>query len=87
MSTDPRLTTVLGHPVPEDHFAAWAWLGLTTFIVVYVVVFDVWAQVTGHKLMTTQFRLWLFDPVVGPFIAAVWCGVFIGLTYHWFLRK
>jgi len=87
MVSDPRKTTVLGHPVPEDNFAAWAWLIIVSMIVIYVVCFDVWAAKTGHKLMTTQFRLWLFDPVTGPFIAAGWIGAWVGLTYHWFLRK
>lgn len=67
--------------------AAWAWLILTVAVALYVIVFDVHAAVSGGRMMTTQFRLWLFDPVTGPFIAAGWCGLFIGLTYHWFLRK
>lgn len=87
MNPDIRKTTMLGNPVPEDHYAAWAWLAITILIVSYVVVFDVWASMTGHKLMTTQFRLWLFDPVTGPFLAAGWSAVFIGLTFHWFLRR
>lgn len=80
-------TTMLGKPIPDDNRAAWAWLIIMLAIVIYVVIFDVWASRTGHKLMTTQFRLWLFDPVTGPFIAGGWSGIFIGLTYHWFLRK
>ena len=70
-----------------DHNAAWAWLFLTAGIAVYVAAFDIWAHLTGHQMMTTQFRDWLFDPVTGPFIAAGWVGAFTGLTYHWFLRK
>lgn len=87
MSSDIRHTTMLGNPVPEDNYAAWAWLIITVGITLYVVIFDVWASQTHHKMMTTQFRLWLFDPVIGPFLAAGWCAVFIGLTYHWFLRS
>ena len=71
---------------PEDHYAGWAWLILVAGMALYVVAFDLWAHSTRHLLMTSQFRLWLFDPVTGPFIAAVWVGVFTGLTYHWFLR-
>jgi len=73
-------------PPIEDHYASWAWLILTTLLVVYVAGFDVWAHYTGHKLMTTQFRLWLGDPVTGPFIFGGWIAVFSGLTYHWFLK-
>jgi hypothetical protein len=72
---------------PEDSYAAYAWLILTVAVVLFVVAFDLWAHYTGHKMMTTQFRLWLFNPVTGPFIAAGWVGVFTGLTYHWFLKK
>ena len=72
----------MGH----DHHAAWAWLILIVAIVIFVVIFDVWASITHHKLMTTQFRLWLGDPVIGPFIFAAWVAVFAGLTYHWFLK-
>lgn len=87
--TDSLLTTttMTGKPVPEDHFAAWAWLVIILAVVLYVVAFDLWAHFSGHRMMTTQFRLWLFDPVTGPFIFAAWIAVFSGLTYHWFLRK
>src|SRR5258708_3264317 len=70
----------------EDHYASWAWLILTAAVVLFVAGFDLWAHYTGHKLMTTQFRLWLGVPVTGPFIFAVWVAVFAGLTYHWFLK-
>lgn len=73
-------------PQPEDHYAAWAWLALTIALVVFVAAFDLWAHHTGHKLMTTQFRLWLSDPVVGPFIFGGWAGIIAGLTYHWFVK-
>src|SRR5258707_2266370 len=70
----------------EDHYASWAWLALTAAVVLFVAGFDLWAHYTGHKLMTTQFRLWLGDPVIGPFIFGAWVAVFAGLTYHWFLK-
>lgn len=66
--------------------AAWAWLILILSVTLYVVAFDLWAHFSGGVMMTTQFRLWLFDPYTGPFIAAGWSGLFIGLTYHWFLK-
>lgn len=71
----------------RDHHAAWAWLILTIVITLYVVAFDVWAAMTHHRLMTDQFRLWLGDSVIGPFIFGAWVAVFAGLTYHWFLKK
>lgn len=71
---------------PEDHYAGWAWLILTLAIAAFVAAFDIWAGQSHHRMMTTQFRLWLFNPVTGPFIAAAWVAVFTGLTYHWFLR-
>lgn len=50
--------------------AAWAWLVLTVGVTFYVVAFDLFAYYSGARMMTIQFRLWLFDPVTGPFIAA-----------------
>jgi hypothetical protein len=85
--TDPRLTTMTGKPVPPDHWAALAWFIIVAGIICYVVSFDVWASISGHRLMTTQFRLWLFSPIIGPFIFGSWIAVFSGLTYHWFLRS
>ncbi len=64
--------------------AAWAWLVLAVFVIVYVVVFDLHAHFSGTATMSGQFRAWLFNPVIGPFIAGGWAGVFVGLTYHWF---
>ena len=63
--------------------APWAWLILTVIIVVFVAVFDVHAAITHGKTMSGQFRDWLFNPVIGPFIAAGWVGVFAGLSWHW----
>lgn len=65
---------------------AWAWLILTIALVLYVVVFDVHAYLTGGATMTGQFRAWLLDSVLGPFIFGGWVGLFAGLTFHWFLR-
>ena len=73
--------------IVEDHYAAWAWFILTVSIILYVVAFDLWAHYTHHKLMTTQFRLWLFNPVTGPFIFGAWVAIIAGLSYHWFLEK
>lgn len=70
----------------QDHYAAWAWLILTTAITLYVVTFDLWAHFNKHRLMTDQFRLWLGDSTIGPIIFGVWVAVFAGLTYHWFLK-
>lgn len=70
----------------EDHYAAWAWLILTGIIVLFVAGFDVWAHYTGHKQMTDQFRQWLGDHVIGPFIFGGWVGIFAGLSWHWLVK-
>ncbi len=62
--------------------AAWAWLVLAVIVVVYVVVFDVHAYFSGGATMSGQMRTWLFSPVTGPFAAALWIGVFVGLMVH-----
>jgi hypothetical protein len=67
--------------------AGWAWLVLTVGVVLYVVAFDLWAYYTQTTMMTVEFRSWLFNPVTGPFIFAGWVGLFVGLTYHWFLKR
>lgn len=66
--------------------AAWAWLVLLVLVTGFVAVFDVWAHLHGHLTMTGQFRLWLGDEVIGPFIFGAWVGVFGGLTWHWLVR-
>lgn len=63
--------------------AAWAWAILAAIIVVFVVVFDVHASIAHTATMSGQFRKWLFNPTIGPFAAALWVGVFAGLTWHW----
>lgn len=63
---------------------AWAWLILTIAVVLYVVIFDVHAVLSGGNTMSGQFRKWLFNPSIGPVIFAVWVGIFTGLTFHWF---
>lgn len=63
-----------------------AWIGITLMIAGYVTAYDVWSYKTGHKMMTTQFREWLHGTVSGPLIAAIWGGVFIGLTFHFLVR-
>lgn len=66
---------------------AWAWLVLAVIVAVFVVVFDVHAAVTHAETMSGKFRDWLFNPVIGPFLAAAWVGTFVGLTFHWFEYK
>ncbi len=66
--------------------AVWAWVGLLTVIVVWVVSYDVWAKVTHHLTMTTQFRMWLQDEVTGPFIFALFIAVPVGLMYHFLVK-
>ena len=66
---------------------AWAWLVLAVAVTLFVVVFDVHATLTHSQTMSGQFRAWLFNPVIGPFIAGGWVGVFTGLTFHWFEWK
>jgi len=63
-----------------------AWVGLVTVIVCYVVAYDVWAWRSGHRMMTTQFRDWLAQPVAGPIVMGLWGGVFIALTFHFLVR-
>lgn len=63
-----------------------AWLVLLIGVTLYVVAWDLYAYYTHGVMMTTQFREWLGDPVTGPFIMAGWVGLFVGLTYHWFLK-
>jgi hypothetical protein len=62
---------------------AWAWLALVLIVVLYVAVFDLHAYFAKTPTMSGQFRAWLFDTNIGPFAAAIWVGVFAGLTWHW----
>lgn len=62
--------------------AAFAWLILAAAVTLYVVAYDLWAWKTGHRLMTTQFRMWLHETVAGPLVFALWAGIFVGLTFH-----
>lgn len=72
----------------DGHWSpAWAWLILIIANAAFVIAFDVHAAIVGTETMSGRFRDWLFDPYTGPFIAAGWVGLFVGLTYHWFLRK
>lgn len=66
--------------------AALAWAVLAVAVTLYVVAYDLWAHYSGHKMMTTQFRDWLHEAVAGPIIAAVWVGIFVGLTFHFLVR-
>ena len=70
-----------------SYSAALAWLVLLLSIIVYVVIYDVWAFRSGHLMMTTQFRNWLSDPVAGPITVGLWLGIWGGLTAHLFLRS
>lgn len=63
-----------------------AWVGIFVFILSYVVAYDLWAHFSGHKTMTAGFRDWLSGPVTGPIIAALWIGVFVGLTFHFVVK-
>lgn len=72
---------------PLSYSAALAWLMLLLGIITYVACYDVWAFHTGHLMMTTQFRLWLSDPVIGPITVGLWIGTWVGLTAHLFLRQ
>lgn len=66
--------------------AAIAWAGIVVLIFLYVLAFDLWAHYSGHLTMTAQFRNWLGDPIAGPIIAALWVGVFVGLSFHFLVR-
>lgn len=66
---------------------AWAWLVLALIVIAFVVVFDLHAAVSHTPTMSGQFRDWLFNPSVGPFIAGGWVGIFAGLTWHWLEYK
>lgn len=66
--------------------AAWAWLVLLVLVAGFVAAFDVWAKLHGHLTMSGQFRLWLGDEVIGPFIFGAWVGVFAGLSWHWLVK-
>lgn len=59
-----------------------AWLALIVIIAAYVTTYDLWAYKTGHRMMTTQFRLWLHQAVAGPVVMGLWGGVFLALTFH-----
>lgn len=62
--------------------AALAWAGLFLLVNAYWISYDLWANATGHLMMTTQFRRWLHETVAGPVIAAVWVGLFVGFSFH-----
>jgi hypothetical protein len=63
-----------------------AWLVLVAAIAAYVAVYDVWAWKTGHRMMTTQFRLWLHQTVAGPIVMGLWAGVFVALSFHFLVK-
>lgn len=66
--------------------AALAWAGILLLIFAYVLAYDLWAHFSGHLTMTAQFRNWLGDPVAGPVMAALWVGIFVGLSFHFLVR-
>lgn len=66
--------------------AVLAWAGIALVIFVYVLIYDLWAHYTGHRTMTGQFQDWLTHPIAGPVIAALWVGVFVGLTFHFLVK-
>lgn len=66
--------------------AALAWLILFVLVNAYWISYDIWAHLSGHKLMTTQFRDWLHEPVAGPLIMGV-CGFIVfAFFYHMLVR-
>lgn len=67
--------------------ASLAWLGITVFIISYVVAYDLWAHFSGHRTMTAQFTDWLHETVAGPILAGLWIGIFVGLTFHFVTHK
>lgn len=67
--------------------AAFAWLVLLVAIFLYVLVYDLWAYThPPHRMMTTQFRLWLTEPFAGPVVLGCWGGIFLALTFHFIVR-
>ena len=66
--------------------AVLAWIVLIVLITSYVAAYDVWAWRSGHRMMTTQVRVWLTETVAGPLIAGLWVGVFVALTFHFVIR-
>lgn len=73
--------------MPYRWSPAIAWLILFIFVVLYVVVFDTHAYFTGGRTMTGQFQDWLVNEIIGPFLFGGWVALFVGLTYHFFLRR
>lgn len=67
--------------------ASWAWLALAVVIVAFVVIFDVWANLTGHTTMSGQVHHWLTESWTGAAVIAIWVGVPLGLIYNFFLSK
>ena len=63
-----------------------AWVGIVVVIASYVTAYDLWAHFTGHRLMTTQFRDWLAQPVAGPIVMGLWGGSFVALSFHFLVR-
>lgn len=63
-----------------------AWLILVFGIAIYVAIYDFWAYKSNHRMMTTQFRIWLHQQVGGPVVMGLWGGVFIALTMHFLVQ-
>jgi hypothetical protein len=63
-----------------------AWIVCLLGIFLYVLAYDLWAHYTEHRTMTNQFRVWMTQPVMGPLIVGLYAGLFIGLTYHFWVR-
>lgn len=66
--------------------AVYAWIGIAALILFYVLAYDFWAHFTGHPTMTSQFRDWLHDPIMGPILFGLWVAVPVALTYHFLVR-
>jgi len=66
--------------------AVLAWIGIAVGIFAYVLAYDLWAHYSGHLTMTSQFRKWLTEPVMGPLMFGLWVAVPVALTYHFIVK-
>lgn len=66
---------------------AWAWIILLFSIVAYVVCYDVWAEMTNHITMSSEFHNLMNHQVSGPIVVAGWVGATSGLLYHFLINR
>lgn len=67
--------------------ATWAWIGMGALIAVYVLTFDLWAEVTHRATMSAQFHTWMQSQLTGPIVTGLWTGISAAFLYHFLINR